>query len=267
MSPSVCLDVAEGIISEPANSSYVVGLDPPTLTTLSPLLYRLAQNNSPRLVLALRQQDPLPDWITHLIYLGPSLHVSGQGVKADVLRDIDEQIEKTADLDSAVRPAHLPRSMTEIGRKLTSTGIHTLGFESLLNYEQLTSKHRADLKELRISKPLYKKAKARYESGERGYLVFKHLGMKLPIDVYRTKYSIEGLRSRDREVPVIGEPLVEMSGVIVKYGDKKVLGDWTQIIDGQPKDGMWWQICRGQRWGVFGPNGRLPPWGSNLALS
>ena len=110
---------------------------------------------------------------------------------------------------------------------------------------------------MRISKPIYNKAKARYESGERGYPLFTQLGLKLPIHDYRIKYSIEGFGPEDKKVPVIGEPLVEMSGVIVKYGDKQVLGDWIQIIDGQPKKGLWWRICRGQRWGVFGPNGRL----------
>ena len=257
MSPSVCSNTAEGTDQALANSPYVVGLDPPTLTKLSPLLYRLAQNHSPRLVLALRQQDPLPEWITHLIYLGPSLHISGQGVKDDVLRDLSDQIEKTASFDNVLRPAHLPRTMTEIGRKLTPTGIHPLGLESLRSYEQLTREQLDNLRRMGIGRSIYKKAKARYESGERGYFLFTQLGLKLPIHDYRTKFSIEGFSPEDRKVPVIGEPLVEMSGVTVKYGDKQILGDWIQIIDGQPKKGLWWRVCRGQRWGVFGPNGRL----------
>lgn len=261
MNPSVCLNIAEDKTQELADSPYVVGLDPPTVTTLSPLLYRLAQNHSPRLVLALRQQDPLPEWITHLIYLGPSLRIAGQGVKADVLQDLDEEIEEVAALDDILRPSHLPRTMNEVGRKLTPTGIHTLGLDSIAEYEELTEEQIAKLKTISVTRARYRTAKADYESGGRGYRIFKHLGLDVPIDAYRSRYSIEGFRTKDHEVAVIGEPLVEMSGVSVKYGDKQVLGDWTQIIDGQPKNGMWWQIRRGQRWGVFGPNGRLPSLG------
>ena len=66
-----------------------MGLDPSTLTTLSPLLHKLAQTKSPRLILALRPQDPLPDWITHLILIGPNLRVRVQGRKEMVLKVIN----------------------------------------------------------------------------------------------------------------------------------------------------------------------------------
>ena len=46
-----------------------MGLDPPTLLTLSPMLKGLAEASAPRLVLTLRPQDPIPDWITHLMFL------------------------------------------------------------------------------------------------------------------------------------------------------------------------------------------------------
>ncbi|KAL2044324.1 hypothetical protein N7G274_003029 [Stereocaulon virgatum] len=62
-----------------------MGLDPPTIKTLDPFLYSLAKISSPRLILALRPQDPLPDWITHLIQLGPKLHVAAQGLREDNL--------------------------------------------------------------------------------------------------------------------------------------------------------------------------------------
>ena len=62
-----------------------MGLDPPTIKTLDPFFYSLAETSSPRLILALRPQDPLPDWITHLIQLGPNLRVAAQGSREDVL--------------------------------------------------------------------------------------------------------------------------------------------------------------------------------------
>lgn len=54
------------------------------MTTLSPLLHSLAQASSPRLILALRPQDPLPDWITHVIHLGPKFQITYEGSKDPV---------------------------------------------------------------------------------------------------------------------------------------------------------------------------------------
>ena len=46
-----------------------------------------------------------------------------------------------------------------------------------------------------------------------------------------------------------------MQGVVVRYGDKEVLGSWEHESEGQTQKGLWWTIRRGERWGVFGPNG------------
>lgn len=46
------------------------GLDPMTLLDLKSLLYKLIKINNLRLILALRLQDQIPTWITHVIYLG-----------------------------------------------------------------------------------------------------------------------------------------------------------------------------------------------------
>jgi ABC-type molybdenum transport system ATPase subunit/photorepair protein PhrA len=55
---------------------------------------------------------------------------------------------------------------------------------------------------------------------------------------------------------VVGEPLVEMEGCQVRYGNKIALGNWTDEKDGQqPTKGLTWTVRRGERWGVFGPNG------------
>lgn len=52
-----------------------------------------------------------------------------------------------------------------------------------------------------------------------------------------------------------GEPLIEMDGVRVQYGDKVVLGNWTQDVNGEKKKGLHWTVRRGQRWVVLGANG------------
>lgn len=60
----------------------------------------------------------------------------------------------------------------------------------------------------------------------------------------------------DADVPVsTHEALVEMQGVCVRYGDEEVLGSWEQKVEGQLKKGLSWTVRRGERWGVFGPNG------------
>ena len=56
-----------------------MGLDPPTVSHLSTLLCDMAEANAPRLILALRPQDPLPEWITHKVCLGAPLQVDSIG--------------------------------------------------------------------------------------------------------------------------------------------------------------------------------------------
>lgn len=68
--------------------------------------------------------------------------------------------------------------------------------------------------------------------------------------------SREGMPLIDADVAVpISEALVEMQDVRVRYGDKEVLGSWEQEIEGQTRKGLSWTVRRGERWGVFGPNG------------
>jgi ABC-type molybdenum transport system ATPase subunit/photorepair protein PhrA len=52
-----------------------------------------------------------------------------------------------------------------------------------------------------------------------------------------------------------GEPVIEMEGVHVQYGDKVALGDWTQKIYNKKKQGLHWRVRRGQRWAILGANG------------
>lgn len=52
-----------------------------------------------------------------------------------------------------------------------------------------------------------------------------------------------------------GEPIIEMDGVQVRYGDKTVLGGWKQRINDELKEGLHWKVRRGQRWAIIGANG------------
>jgi ABC-type molybdenum transport system ATPase subunit/photorepair protein PhrA len=163
-----------------------VGLDPPTLTTLSPLLHGMAAARSPRLLLTLRPQDPIPDWITHLIYLGQDVSIKYKGEKEDAL-----QLLKDSD-----HVHFFPGG----GRPVSGKGI----LLSTKSDEQTSSP------------------------------------------------SSEGSPKTSDESKSLGEVLVEMSGVQVKYGTREVLGAWKNENE---ETGLYWKVRRGQRWGVFGPNG------------
>ncbi|KAI9829848.1 MAG: hypothetical protein M1819_005946 [Sarea resinae] len=187
-----------------------MGLDPPTLTTLSPILHGLAASNSPRLLMSLRPQDPIPDWITHLIYLGQDFKVAHQGAKDLVLEELKKRAKRN---DNSI-----VYSAKEVGRVLTAKGI-------LEPNSTLEAVGAGNKKNSRVPKD------------------------------QDNFYFAWNPRS-------ITEPIVEMEGVEVKYGDKEILGRWNQ---GNPnshkgmqknlKDGLWWRVRRGQKWGIFGPNG------------
>lgn len=141
-----------------------MGLDPYALHTIDLLLRRLAQAQNPQLILALRPQDKISDWISHLIILEPGLRVKAQGEK------------------KAVRWA------LEMSSDLTTQGQNAEG--------------------------LY----------------------------------LDSLKSHDETQK---ESLVVMEDVKIKYGNKQILGGWKD-----QRSGLWWTIRRGERWGIFGPNGK-----------
>lgn len=176
-----------------------MGLDPPTVSGLSPLLHSLAEKASPRLVLSARPQDPLPEWITHLVYLRTNTQIGAMGPKEAVLSSLRTyvgMVRRGAVSEVKDLPVH---ALSEMGRTLTKDGITGEGLaEDFL-------------------------ANIAYEKEGAG---------KAP-----------------------GEPVVEMDGCKVQYGDKVALGNWTEARDGQPAEGLHWTVRRGERWGVFGPNG------------
>ncbi|KAK3353693.1 P-loop containing nucleoside triphosphate hydrolase protein [Lasiosphaeria hispida] len=182
-----------------------MGLDPPTVAGLSPLLRSLAENASPRLVLSARPQDPLPDWITHLMYLRTDCQVGVMGDKETVLEGLRKYVRgvwKGGLLEDETLPVH---ALGEMGKTLTGSGVEGEGLS-----EEVTGS----------------------PAGGGGESVFVDDGSK-----------------------TLGEPLVEMNGCRVTYGDKVALGNWTEERDGRSFSGLHWTVRRGERWGVFGPNG------------
>ena len=188
-----------------------MGLDPPTVRGLSPLLRSLAAKASPRLVLSARPQDPLPQWITHLAYLGTDCRVGVMGEKNEVLerlRAYARGVWAGGSPEDEALPVH---PLGEMGRTLTERGIEGDAFgEETAGCSAV-----------------------RHDDGDQGKAIVA------PIAANEST----------------GEPLVEMAGCRVRYGDKVVLGNWTETRDGTQRDGLHWTVRRGERWGVFGPNG------------
>ncbi|KAF1928056.1 uncharacterized protein M421DRAFT_421244 [Didymella exigua CBS 183.55] len=186
-----------------------IGLDPIVTQHISRVLHRLAEANSPRIVLSLRPQDAIPDWITHIVYAGEDGKVDSLGPKEEVFQYLKQQYDDAEkSLQSSSSRYELDAKLVElreVGRHLSERG----DFES----------HGSDA------------------SGLFG---------ALSRDGYK--------RVEDTQVP-IGEPVVEMQGVNIKYGANSVLGGWQQNINGEEKDGLYWDVHRGQRWGIFGANG------------
>ncbi|KAI1443647.1 P-loop containing nucleoside triphosphate hydrolase protein [Annulohypoxylon stygium] len=180
-----------------------MGLDPPTVAGLSPLLHGLADTASPRLVLSARPQDPIPEWITHLVYLRGDCQIGAIGEKEAVLEKLRQYVRQVWNGISKEEENLPVHNLVHVGRTLTADGIDG---EPLMGEEALKTS-------------------------------------ESPI-------------IHDTTVPRnIGEPIVEMDGCKIQYRGKVALGNWVQEIDGKEKEGLVWTVRRGERWGIFGPNG------------
>jgi ABC-type molybdenum transport system ATPase subunit/photorepair protein PhrA len=179
-----------------------MGLDPPTVAGLSPLLHRLASTASPRLVLSARPQDPIPEWITHVVYLKSNCQVGAMGEKDEVLDRLRQYVQGVWNGTSKEEDKLAVHNLVHMGKKLTRNGIEG---------QALMGEENAPMEE---------------------------------------DLSLESTPSK-----ALGEPLVEMDGCQVHYGGKIALGNWTQHVNGQEKSGLLWTVRRGERWGIFGPNG------------
>ncbi|KAL4973294.1 P-loop containing nucleoside triphosphate hydrolase protein [Aspergillus desertorum] len=175
-----------------------MGLDPATVRSISELLHRLANKSDPRLVLSLRPQDPIPDWITHLLVTGHSNRVLLQATRAEAQKHFAVWAKKT-------------------GNKRINA-----------NERAIAAKTQADI--------------------QAGYL-----DKQLIFDLQLVPSSEEN--PVQFQMPPDGEALIEMDGVRVQYGDKVVLGGWSQNIRKKSREGLHWTVRRGQRWVILGPNG------------
>ncbi|BCR90217.1 putative ABC transporter [Aspergillus chevalieri] len=194
--------IAKALLSKPELlllDDPFMGLDPATVRGISGFLHQLAAKSSPRLILALRPQDIVPDWITHVIILGNNNRVLLQGSRAEVNQALEVWRRLPIKNQTGLRPG---------------------------------------------DKKIYAQAADDMEKG------FLDKQLLWDLDLVKSK--------ADKTVPAAaqgGEPLIEMDGVRVQYGDKVVLGNWEQDINGKKQEGLHWTVRRGERWVVLGANG------------
>jgi ABC-type molybdenum transport system ATPase subunit/photorepair protein PhrA len=159
--------------------------------------------------MALRAQDSIPEWISHIAIVNTD-SVAFQGTKEDFFNIVD-----------LIHKGHLPfkKDVMTLGPVMGEGG-------ALHGYREILAKDYPEHFQPDSDEPQTN----------------KQLLTKSP----RPKSTMPALMDD-------GEPQIEMNGVRVQYGDKVVLGDWTQVENSTP--GLHWKVRRGQRWAILGANG------------
>lgn len=261
-----------------------MGLDPPTLIKLSPILRELAYKESPLLMLALRPQDPIPDWITHLAILGPNHTVPLIGDRARVMFGHHRWKElyhspSSRQTGSESKPAHdtahqaaqlFGPPLQGLDQTLTDHGVVPYGAYAKFREDTKQSEffdHEGNVQKekLVIDKALRRVSEARHTSEPD----FQHswiLATAVPSEFYTydqreladtgpTETSSAKDGSRSTALRALGEPIIELESVVVKYGDKVVLGHTPSSAAKNQSPGLKFTIHRGTRLALLGPNG------------
>ncbi|TKA77264.1 hypothetical protein B0A49_03502 [Cryomyces minteri] len=223
-----------------------MGLDPPTARMISSLLKGLAEIHSPRLVLSLRLQDSIPLWVTHLMVVDKDCNAMYQGPREEVLEKLRNLRSGEPSDRELIRLLFQSGSLGRDTSRMTPTrarNYHNM-FAAFAQGKRFSEEAKHEFGTIS-----HDEAKTRMEEA----VLFERIAKRDNADDHgEDDREISGVSS-DASESGTGEPLVEMSGVIIRYGSQTVIGDWTQ--EGEPGPGLWWTIRRGERWGVFGPNG------------
>lgn len=258
-----------------------MGLDPPTLVSLSPILRELAYKSSPRLIMSLRPQDPIPDWTTHLAILGHEHTLALAGPKHEVLFAVHRWANAygsprsgTAAKMAALMTQKYGQPSGDIGHRLSTDGVspyrtYSSIMESKnLRYVQPTGEITPDHLSSTDREVWQTAAEKPREKASLDDLLaltclvpadFSH-----PDEVQRSPENTDPVdqcprQSNDKNritTPThdaLLEPLIELHNVVVAYGSKTVLGQSIQAGFSSP--GVNLTVRRGTRLALLGPNG------------
>ena len=265
------------------------------------MLRELAYKSSPRLLLALRPQDPIPDWITHLVILGSNHTVALMGSKDDVLFALHRWADAYDGKGAGRYVSKMARKMTqlygkpllEVGHILTSTGITRYDtYEKVLSSTSPRYFNEWGIVDTRYLSRTDKKAFEPFRHQQpRSWTVHQLLNMTATLPAIFKNKDVLGADSHDKiarrqttveteqspqsntpsvrnsadsaaalkqassiSAPSLGEPLIELSGAVVKYGSKTVLGHPPAQI-GYTEPGLHLTIRENTRLALLGPNG------------
>ena len=93
-----------------------MGLDPNTLVKMSNVLKQLATKQQPRLIMSLRPEDGVPEWVNHLVVVGDDCQVLTSGPKKDVFESGKSQSEITQRIIETARTGHDHAASVQVSR-------------------------------------------------------------------------------------------------------------------------------------------------------
>jgi ABC-type molybdenum transport system ATPase subunit/photorepair protein PhrA len=211
--------IARALLFQPEllllNSPFM-GIDQYSQEMIDIALHQYNATYSPRLMFSLGSLEYMPVGVTHLAFLGPDQKIFAAGPKDLVYHEMKNIRKALRD----IRTPNLPVELAKLSEDCYNLRQRQMQWGRTLRKDLGGAKRRKD--------------------GEAGKSVWT---------------SRDGFPMIDERKIPLGDPVVEMHGVRLAYGDKTVLGNWKQQQDGKEKDGLWWSIRRGERWGVFGANG------------
>jgi ABC-type molybdenum transport system ATPase subunit/photorepair protein PhrA len=93
-----------------------MGLDPNTLKVMSEVLHQLAEKQQPRLIMSLRPEDGVPEWVSHLVVIDEMLRIVGAGPKDDLLGNAGSHQPAVHSIINAVEHGHAAAQKINVSR-------------------------------------------------------------------------------------------------------------------------------------------------------
>jgi ABC-type molybdenum transport system ATPase subunit/photorepair protein PhrA len=250
------------------------------MVTLSPILRELAYRSSPRLVMSLRPQDPIPDWITHLAILGHNYTLALAGPKEEALYAVHRwanphgsQESGTVGRMAALMTRRYGQPFLGMGHRLSPSGVSPYVTYSRIissknpSYIQPTGEvapehldqENKKLWQIAAGKPPAKASlndllalTCLLPTDFKGEYIDPPDGQSFSVDQALKDQKAETAISTPLQ-PTSMNALIELQNVVVSYGSKIVLGQGVQPGFSDP--GLNLTIRQGTRLALLGPNG------------